>query len=132
MANELAESDMIELRPSSFKFHDFSTSVCEVRISCRIIKMEDSLYVWVGDFEDSKMNDLTVAMPSKYEKLPVATKIMGMTEDSTSTSLAKRLTKKCGKPVFVSFNVAVNNLTLPVIEKAIQDEFNTQKHLLVF
>lgn len=132
MDNESVGIDAIEILPSSFKFHDFSTRVGEVRISCRIIKMEDSLYVWVGDSEDSKMNDLTVAMPSKYEKSPVATKIKGMTDDSSSMSLAKRLAKKVGKPVFVSFNVAVNNLTLPAIEKAIQDELNAQKELLVF
>lgn len=132
MTDKVEEDDKPELLPSSFKFHNFVAQVGEVRISCRIIKMEDSLYLWIGDFNDGRMSDLTVAMISRYEKLPVATKIMGTTEDSKSASLAKRLAKKCGRPVYVSFNIAADNVTLPGIEKAIQDEFAAQKDLLVF
>ena len=134
MGNETLEVDNLQLYPSSFKFHNFVAKVGEVRISCRIIKMEDSLYLWVGETNDSKMSDLTVAMISRYESSPVATKIIGTNEDSTSSSMAKRLAKKCGRPVYVSFNLDVShvNRLLPAIEKEIQTELNNHKDLITF
>lgn len=116
--------------PCNFKFHEFVDE--EVRISCHIIRMEDSLYLWVGDAKHSAMNNLAFALRSNYESVPIATKIMGAVADETSTNVAKRLTKKLGKPVYVSFNLQADRMLLPQIEKRIYQEFKTNEELTIF
>lgn len=131
MANNV-EGNQCDQYPCSFKFHKFVDQVGEVSISCHIIKMEDCLYLWVGDATNSVMNDLTFAMQSKYESVPIATKIMGSVGDEISLNIAKRLTKKLGKPVYISFNLQTDRMLLPKIEQRIQEEFKTNEELTIF
>lgn len=94
--------------------------------------MEDCLYLWIGDSTNRSMEDLSFALKSSFERQPIATKIMGSVADATSTNMAKRLSMKLGKPIYVSFNVTANNITLPGIERRIQEEFKTHADLLSF
>lgn len=119
-----------ELAPSSFKFHDFVIKVGEIKFACQTIRLPTSLYLWIGDVNEEKMNDLSYAFTSNYDPLPVATKLIGSTADSSSCNIAKRLTKKCGMPVYVSFNVTADNFTLLGIEKSISEEFKTHPDIL--
>lgn len=122
----------IELLPCSFEFHEFTGKTGEVRFSCHITKMQDSAYIWIGDCGEGKMNDLSAAFITKYDNLPVTTKIIGSLECTVSSNFAKKLSKKCGKPIFVSYNLQVDNMTLPKIEKAINDELKSHPDLLIF
>lgn len=130
MANTQEYSSDLIYAPCSFKFHDFSAKISDVTIRCEIMKMENSLYLSIGDSE--KMEDLSVALTSDFNKETIATKIIGSHINDTSTQMAKRLSMKLGKPVYVSFNVTVNNLILPAIEKRIHQEFETHVDLLNF
>ncbi|XP_017765801.1 PREDICTED: proteasome assembly chaperone 4-like [Eufriesea mexicana] len=108
----------------SFKFHDFVAKIGDSSIAYHTIKMKDCLYVWIGDFQENAMNDLAFAIKSTYEKEPLATKIMGSITNEVSNSLAKRLSKRLSVAVYVSFNVQVDNLSLPAIERRLRDEIN--------
>lgn len=121
-----------DLLPCSFMFHEFVTKITDVNIACQIIKMEDSLFLWVGDCNNPNMDDLSFALVSNSDKRPIATKIMGTVADATSTNMARRLTMKLGKPVYVSFNITADNITLPGIERRIQEEFKTCADLFSF
>lgn len=131
MANDV-ETNQCNQSPCSFKFHKFVDQVGEVSISCHIIKMEDCLYLWVGNATHSVMSDLAFALQSKYQSEPIVTKIMGSLVDDTSANIAKRLTKRLGKPVYVSFNVQANKIFLPQVEQRIMQEFKTHKELAIF
>ncbi|XP_001607986.1 proteasome assembly chaperone 4 [Nasonia vitripennis] len=120
-----------ELLPCSFQFHNFHDQVGEVRLQCQIMKMDQSLYLWVGDYNDRSMKDLALAF-AMDKKPAVSTKIMGPIADEISCNVASRLAKKTGKPVYVSFNVNVDNLTLPNVEKRIHEEFKKHPELLAF
>ncbi|KAL6259525.1 hypothetical protein P5V15_009442 [Pogonomyrmex californicus] len=122
----------VELLPCSFKFHNFVAKISDININCQIIKMEDCLYLWIGDSSNPSMEDLAFALISNFEKQPITTKLMGAVVDTTSTNMAKRLSMKFGKPIYVSFNITADNLTLPSIEKRIQEEFKTHADLLSF
>jgi len=132
MAIATEKTSEVELLPCSFKFHDFVVKVSDVNVNCQIIKMEDCLYLWIGDSANRSMDDLSFALKSSFEAQPIATKIMGSVADATSTNMAKRLSKKFGKPIYVSFNVTADNITLPGIERRIQEEFKTHADLLSF
>ncbi|CAK9805648.1 Proteasome assembly chaperone 4 [Anthophora plagiata] len=118
------ESDEVEKRECSFKFHDFTAQIGDSSITCHTIKMENCLYIWIGDSKENAMNDLSFAIVSPYEKDPLTTKIMGSISNEASNSLAKRLSKRLSMAVYVSFNVQVNNFSLPAIERRLRDEFN--------
>lgn len=132
MANTNEQKTEEELLPCSFKFHNFIAKVSDVTINCQIIKMEDCLYLWVGDCNNSIMEDLSLALISNFGRQPIATKIMGAIADATSMNMAKRLSLKLGKPIYVSFNVTADNIMLPGIERRIQEEFKTHADLLSF
>ncbi|XP_071638486.1 proteasome assembly chaperone 4 [Temnothorax longispinosus] len=132
MANVTEKRSDVELLPCSFKFHDFTAKVSDVNINCQIIKMEDCLYLWIGDSANRIMGDLSVAFKSNFERQPIATKIMGSVADATSMNMAKRLSMKFKKPIYVSFNITADNIVLPGIERRIQEEFRTHADLLSF
>ncbi|EFN83492.1 Proteasome assembly chaperone 4 [Harpegnathos saltator] len=92
--------------------------------------MENCLYLWIGDCNNPTMEDLSFALASNFQRQPIATKIMGAVADATSTNMAKRLSMKLGRPVYVSFNITADNITLPGIERKIQEEFKTHADLL--
>ncbi|XP_014612306.1 PREDICTED: proteasome assembly chaperone 4-like [Polistes canadensis] len=125
------ETNKHSQNPCNFKFHEFIDDVGEVRISCHIIQMEDCLYLWIGDAKQSVMNDLAFALRSNYESIPIGTKIMGAVADETSTNIAKRLTKKLGKAVYVSFNLQADKMLLLKVEQRIQQEFKANEKLAI-
>ncbi|XP_076757254.1 proteasome assembly chaperone 4 [Xylocopa sonorina] len=123
------QSEELSEPECSFKFHDFTVKVGDLSVACHIIKMENCVYVWVGDLNQNAMNDLSFAIGSPYEKEPLATKIMGPIANESSTSLAKRLSKKLSMAVYVSFNVQIDNLSLPILERKLRDEFNSHPEI---
>ncbi|XP_017798037.1 PREDICTED: uncharacterized protein LOC108579105 [Habropoda laboriosa] len=124
------ESEEVEKTECSFKFHDFTTTIDDSSIACHIIKMENCLYIWIGDSNENAMNDLSFAISSPYEKYPLTTKIMGSISNEASSNLAKRLSKRLSMVVYVSFNVQVKNFSLLAIEKRLRDEFNAHPEIL--
>lgn len=132
MTSTTEQNSKRNLLPCSFKFHEFVAKITDINIVCQIIKMKDSLFLWVGDCNNSSIDDLSFALLSNLDKQPIATKIMGTVEKTTSLNMARRLTMKIEKPVYISFNVIADNITLLGIEKRIQEEFKTHKDLLGF
>lgn len=124
------QSEEMVKNKCDLKFHEFMTEIGDLLIVCHMIKMEDSLYVWVGNYNDNAMNDLSFAIKSPYEKEPLSTKIMGSIVNDCSSNLAKRLSKKLSMPVYISFNVQVNNFSLLVIERRIQNELNLHPEIV--
>ncbi|XP_076183734.1 proteasome assembly chaperone 4 [Ptiloglossa arizonensis] len=114
----------------SFKFHDFVTQVGNLMLACHTIKMDNCLYLWVGDFNENVMNDLSFAIESPFAKDPLTTKIIGPIANEASSNLAKRLSKKLSKTVYVSFNVQVDNISLPLIERRLKEEFDAHPDIL--
>ena len=125
-------AEKVLLMPSSFQFHDFVTQVGEITIAGQIVQMEDCFFMWIGDENKPIMDDLSFAFPSKDESQSVATKLMGPVADTISNNLAKRLSKKFGKPVYLSFNIQVDNLSLPEIEKSVHEELKKCSDLTSF
>ncbi|KAJ8673944.1 hypothetical protein QAD02_005206 [Eretmocerus hayati] len=121
------------LLPCSFQFHEFHDEVGQLKIYCQFMKMEKSLFLWVGDYAEQSFNDLALAfmMDSEQPKKPVlTTKIMGPVANEVSINLATRLSKKSGLPVYVSFNITVDNLSLPNVERRINEELSKHPELL--
>lgn len=117
--NEVAT---VEYTTPSFGIHTFVASVCDLDVQFQIFKMDGSLLVWIGSLLEPTFQDLTLAMKTRYDALPLTTKLLGEGVDMVSSNLASKLVKKLGKPVYVSFNLPIDKLLLPGIEQRLLEE----------
>lgn len=116
--------------PCNFSFHEFTARVCDQSISCHIIRTDSCFYLWLGNPQEEIMADLALGIQSPLQREPLTTKILGPIANEDSCSLAKRLAKKLQKPVYVSFNFPADNLSLPIIERALKAELQAHPELL--
>ncbi|KAM5320654.1 proteasome assembly chaperone 4 isoform 2-T2 [Glossophaga mutica] len=69
--------------------HNFSARLWEQLVHFHVMRLTDSLFLWVG--ATPHLRNLSVAMCSRYDSIPVSTSLLGDTSDTTSTGLAQRL-----------------------------------------
>jgi hypothetical protein len=112
----------IEYIKSNFEVHNFATEVAETLVYFQVLKMEKSLFIWIGSGTDPAFSDLGMALNSSYDRLPLTTRLMGPNTDITSLNLASRLSKKFERAVFVSYNLPSDRLILQAVEKRLQEE----------
>lgn len=114
----------IEYIKPSFLLHAFQLELENRVIFYQVIKMKDSLYIWIGNKNNPLLSNLSLAMQTRYDKIPLATKLLGEELDTTSRNIACRLSKRLNKVVYVSFNVEESNFNVPLIEKRLNEEIN--------
>ncbi|NXG41953.1 PSMG4 protein, partial [Psilopogon haemacephalus] len=73
--------------------HDFSGRLGEQRVHFHAMRLQDSLFLWVG--AAPALASLAVAMCSPRDSIPVAASLLGDPSDTASASLARRL-GRCG------------------------------------
>jgi hypothetical protein len=112
----------IEYMKSNFQVHNFVTEIAETLVQFQVLKMENSLFVWIGSGTDPAFSDLGMALNSSYDRLALSTRLMGLNTDMMSLNLASRLSKKFQRTVFVSYNLPSDRLILSAVEKRLQEE----------
>jgi hypothetical protein len=118
---------MEETQPVACRFnvHDFSEVLQNKVVNFHVIKMKDSCFIWIGN-SPATLANLAVAMKTKYDVLPTTTSALGDTTDMSSSCLALRLSKKCEKAMYVSYNLPSDPLLLSLVEKRLFDEISFQ------
>lgn len=122
------EKATVEYVEPSFEVHNFTTSMSqdEGLVCIQVLKMENSLFVWIGSQGVPTFQDLSVAMNTSYDRLPLISKLMGGQCDSVSSNLSSKLSKKLGITVYVSFNLpSEDRIVIENVEKMIQEEIRT-------
>lgn len=109
--------------------HGFYFKACDQKVIVRAFKLEKGLFLWIGSFSHPVLEDLALSMTTPYGKDPLQTKLLGDVLNMTSMNLGSRLSKKLDKPVYVSFNVDSDMISLPAIEAAIVEEMKKAPHL---
>lgn len=99
----------------------FSDSLCSTDIVFQVLKLKNSVYVWIGNAEDKRLDDLSLAMLMPDSDI-VSSRLMGNILTPT-TLITKRLCKKLGKPVYLSYNLPQSdNMLLEVVNKRLNKE----------
>lgn len=108
---------------SSIRIHQFYGRIQDKNVHFQAIRLRDQLVLWIGLEGEPTFNDLSLAMKTNYEKFPTSVKILGDTSTLTSSNLASRLSKRCQKPVFVSFNIPESSqeMFMKIEEKLIEE-----------
>uniref|UniRef100_A0A182WH55 Proteasome assembly chaperone 3 n=1 Tax=Anopheles minimus TaxID=112268 RepID=A0A182WH55_9DIPT len=109
----------------NFHSHLAQVEVCEVMYNIRVLKMKDSVLLYIGQEKAESFDEMAVAMPNANNASEVlGTTIIGPPDGSGAQDLAQRLAKKLKKQVYLSLGSSVPNdrIVRPSIEKKIFDD----------
>lgn len=109
----------IEKVESRWKSHCFTANISENIFSFRVLKMNESLLIYIGQQDNESLDELAMAVPVEDF---VSTTIIGAQHGCDSQELAQQFTRRLKKQVFVSCNVPSNNLTRLMLVKRIAEE----------
>ncbi|XP_055893035.1 proteasome assembly chaperone 4-like [Biomphalaria glabrata] len=101
---------------------DFSENILDKSIHFKIIRLEQSFFVWVGS--KPMLSNMAVAMPATYGQIPAVSTLFGAKLEQISESLAQKLAKKYKCQVFVSCSVPFDANLSVLIEKRLAQELN--------
>jgi proteasome assembly chaperone 4 len=105
---------------TNFVSHSFTGEAAGVTINYRVLKMQDSLFIYIGKKDEEALNGLAVGLlPPFNEREAISTSIL---ESPESQDLAQKLAVRLKKPIFISCNLNVDRLIAPVIEKHLVQE----------
>lgn len=111
----------------SFKLHTFSTEAVDKKVLFQVIKMVDSLIIFINLADTMVLYDLSLGMfNTRTMEQPIATKIMGDFAEDTSKNMALKFAKKLGKTVYISLNIDNDRLMLPSVEKRLCEEIKNK------
>uniref|UniRef100_A0A182NF33 Proteasome assembly chaperone 3 n=1 Tax=Anopheles dirus TaxID=7168 RepID=A0A182NF33_9DIPT len=113
------------MTPQNFHSHFAQVEVCEAQYNIRVLKMKDSVFVYIGQDKAESFDEMAVAMPDASNASEVlGTTIIGPPDGSGAQDLAQRLAKKLKKQVYLSLGTSVPNdrIVRPSIEKKIFDD----------
>ncbi|XP_065077595.1 proteasome assembly chaperone 4-like [Ochlerotatus camptorhynchus] len=108
----------------NFTSHLCSVEVCDVRYNIRILKMKDSVFIYIGENKAENFDELSMAMLTAPGNEMLSTTIMGDPVGCGSEELAQKLSKKLKKQVYLSANVPNDRIVRPTIEQKLFEEIN--------
>ena len=109
---------------SGIMVHNFSECLLDNMVHFHVMKMKDSLFVWMG--KKAELSSLSVAMCTKYSSTPAVSNLLGEVSDITSNTLAQRLAKKLKKQCFISYNLPPENTLLTLAERRLVEEIDSK------
>lgn len=111
----------------SFKLHTFAGEAVDKKVLFQVIKMLDSLIIFINLVDTMVLGDLSLGMfNTRTMREPIATQIMGDFVENVSKNMALKFARKLGKTVYISFNVSNDRLMLPAIEKRLCEEIKNK------
>lgn len=107
--------------PSRLKEHFFTADIGDVMYKYRILKMKESIFIYIGQGDNEVFDEIAVAMPMENNDV-VSTRVIGVDVGCESQELAKIFAKKLNKQVFLSCNVDSDKMIRPMLAKNLSDE----------
>jgi len=122
-------SEAVTVTPSTptLKIHSFSESILGQQVFFRVLSLKGGFFIWVGTDDQAVLGNLSCAIKSSFDSFPSSTSLFGSDDDNQNSSLARKLSMKTKKQVFVSLNIPPVNLLLPLIEKRIVEEMRNNE-----
>ncbi len=65
------------------KFQEFCVIEGEIRVNCACTLMKSSCYIWCGLNNDNSMKNLTVSLPSRFDSVSIASKVIDSSDESS-------------------------------------------------
>lgn len=116
----------METMNSNFESHLFKGDICDVIYNYRILKMKNSLFIYIGQVNNEIFDEMAMAMPMQDGEI-TSTTIMGAVIGYGSKELAEKISRKLKKQIYLSCNVPEDRIIRPSVEKRLIDEINNNK-----
>lgn len=117
--NRKDSSVAIKKVSSKWNSHHFSGNISDTLYSFRVLKMDKSVLIYIGQSDNEVLDELAVALPVQDN---VSTTIIGINTGCASQELAQQFTKRLKKQVFISCNIPMSNINRILIVKRIAEE----------
>ncbi|CAG9784779.1 unnamed protein product [Diatraea saccharalis] len=121
----------IVYKTPNWNVHQFKIISGEVLCTVAVLKMIDSLLIWVGNLGNSQceLNEIALGMSTNVSngsssRTAIATTLLG-TED-IGTAMARRLSSFLKRPVYVCSGNRFDRFTTPLVEHGIMSEIKTR------
>ncbi len=108
-------------QPSRLAEHFFTADISDTVYKYRILRMKDSIFIYVGQGDNEVFDEMAVAMPMENSEV-VSTRILGVDVGCESQEMAKTFARKLKKQVFFSCNVDSDKMIRPMLAKHLSDE----------
>lgn len=95
-----------------------------------VVYPNSSVFVWVTSANELDLDDLHIAVPDKFGRLPALTTRIG-DQDSRGRFVALRLSKKLNIPVIVSWSLPESVDSDSLIESGIVNELQKRSVLVM-
>lgn len=113
------DSASIEKVESRWKTHYFTAEISEEIFTFRVLKMNQSILIYIGQIQNESLDELAMSIPVEDF---VSTTIIGSVHGCDSQELAQQFTRRLKKQIFISCNVPSNNLIRIMLVKRIAEE----------
>lgn len=108
--------------PSRLTAHLFSVDITDTLYNYRVLRMNQSLFIYIGPAEQETFQEMAVAMPSTVGTATcIGTTILG-DPLGISLELATSFAKRLQKQVFVSCNVPAEREIRPALVRRFAEE----------
>lgn len=104
---------------SPFTSHSFASECIDRWYKYRVLKMTDSVFIYIGDRDNETFDELALAIPMDNV---TGTTIIGNDAVTDSKEIAIHMARKLKKQVFVSSNIRTDNMLKPLIIKRLAQE----------
>lgn len=101
--------------------------VGEQKYIIRILKMNGSTMVFLSLAEPECLDEIALAMKMPQDNKVVGTFVLGPQIISDSQRMAEKLCKRFGRQFIVSYNVNVDRMTAPLLEKQLSEYIRTHE-----
>lgn len=124
----------IKYKESVWKIHRFSICSGETIADVEVLKMSGSLFIWIGCPGQHIFSELALGVPGVFEaggdcaRKAISTMLLGPTNSTDSSGLARRLASALQKPVYVSCNLNMDRFMAPLVEKGLNMEIKNSAH----
>lgn len=95
--------------------------VGEQKYIIRILKMNGSTMVFLSLAEPERLDEIALAMKMPQDNQVVGTFVLGPQIITDSQRMAEKLCKRFGRHFIVSYNVNVDRMTTPLLEKQLSE-----------
>lgn len=104
-------------------FHQFTGDAGGSSVTYLVLKMKDSLYLWMGKDGEAPLENLSVAITLPQSANTLSSQILGPPLNTVSSAIAAHLSKRLRKQVFVSYNFPGDDkLLMTAIEERLAEE----------
>jgi len=119
----------VELKMPQLKCRQFTERIPDGIVYFQILELDSQLYIWMSA-QGPKMDNLSVAMPQKFDSVPAVSTILGAAQGAGNDiePLAQRLVMATGESVFLSSSIPPHSsLMQAVAEKRLIKEIKAMQ-----